>query len=150
MKDIFDPTTIANLKSRIANIETSNRANWGKMNPGQMLRHCIENEKLMLREKAYKRLFIGRLFGKMALHTSIKDDAPMKKNNPTHPALRIKTSGNVAHDKAQWMTLLEKYPTMQPADYEGFVHPFFGSMNRAQVGRLAYKHIDHHLRQFGV
>ncbi len=28
-------------------------------------------------------------------------------------------------------------------------HPFFGPMSRAEWGRWAYRHLDHHLRQFG-
>jgi hypothetical protein len=32
----------------------------------------------------------------------------------------------------------------------GFVHDFFGKMTDEQIGIFAYKHADHHLRQFGV
>ena len=29
-------------------------------------------------------------------------------------------------------------------------HPLFGPLTRAQWGQLAWKHLDHHLRQFGA
>jgi len=43
----------------------------------------------------------------------------------------------------------------QVADYAhfsntGFIHDFFGKMTREEIGILAYKHLDHHLRQFGA
>ena len=28
-------------------------------------------------------------------------------------------------------------------------HPFFGKLNRQEWARLIYKHLDHHLKQFG-
>jgi hypothetical protein len=30
------------------------------------------------------------------------------------------------------------------------VHPMFGKMTADQWGRSMWKHLDHHLRQFGV
>jgi len=40
----------------------------------------------------------------------------------------------------------------QYADYNNpkFIHPFFGPMTKEQIGFFAYKHSDHHLRQFGA
>ena len=32
----------------------------------------------------------------------------------------------------------------------GAVHPFFGPLTHRGWGRLAFKHLDHHLRQFGL
>jgi hypothetical protein len=39
------------------------------------------------------------------------------------------------------------------AEYAHFPHPvvfhtFFGKITKEQAGQLAYKHADHHLRQF--
>ncbi len=150
MRDIFHPQTVADLKTRINNINSNAEAQWGKMNVYQMLKHCTENEKLLLREKKFRRIFMGRIFGKMALKSNIKDDNPMDKNNPTHPELKITGTGNVETEKQLWITLLDQYLTKKAADYTDFVHPFFGKMNSEQVSRFAFKHIDHHLRQFGV
>ena len=150
MQDIFNPRTIEGLKARVRNISTDSTAQWGKMTTWQMLKHCCENEKLLLREKAYDRLFIGRLFGKMSLKSMVKDDKPLKQNQPTHPEFKIKGDGDLERQKKEWMTLLDKYPYQKASDYASFVHPFFGKMTYDEVNIAAYKHIDHHLRQFGV
>ena len=150
MKDIFDYQTIEELKTRVDQLNSNSQARWGKMNVYQMLKHCTENERLMLRQTTFKRLFIGRLFGQMALKSNIKDDAPLDKNSPTHPKLKFTGNGDIEQQKQAWMELLDAYPTMNAKDYATFIHPFFGKMNSEQVGRLAYKHIDHHLRQFGA
>lgn len=150
MKSIFNPQTIEELKQRIHQLDTTSAALWGEMNVYQMLKHCTENEKMLLGEKTFKRLFIGRLFGPMALKSNIKDDSPLNRNSPTHPALKITYNGDLEEEKSLWLRLLDAYPTRKPSDYSSFVHPFFGKMNSDQVSRFAYKHIDHHLRQFGV
>ncbi|MGB0932378.1 MAG: hypothetical protein ACPGVB_16470 [Chitinophagales bacterium] len=150
MKNVFNPQIIKDFKSRIQNLSNDSVAQWGKMDAYQMVKHCIENEKMLLLETKLKRRFLGVLFGKLALKASIKDDAPLAKNSPTHPDLKIQKTGDVEILKSVWTDLLEKYPSQNPENYSNFVHPFFGKMNSEQIGILAYKHIDHHLRQFGV
>lgn len=49
--------------------------------------------------------------------------------------------------KKSWIENVQAY-----ANYSNprFVHDFFGKMTDEQIGIFAYKHADHHLRQFGV
>jgi len=150
MKDIFNPQTIQEFQTRIENLNPNSQGQWGKMSVYQMLKHCADNEQLMLGQRKFKRVFLGRIFGKIALKSNIKDDAPLSKNSPTHPDLVITANGDMEQEKQRWIKLLHNYPQRKSNDYKDFIHPFFGKMNSEQVSRFAYKHIDHHLRQFGV
>ncbi len=150
MKDIFNPQTINEFKTRIEKLNNNSQAKWGKMNVYQMVTHCIGNERMQLREQKLKRIFLGRIFGKLALKSNIKDDANLKHNSTTHPDLVITDNGDVEQQKVVWMDLLDQYVTQPRSNFDDFLHPFFGKMNSDQVSRWAYKHIDHHLRQFGV
>jgi hypothetical protein len=145
MKTIFDKATRDELISRINNLDENSKAAWGKMNIYQMLKHCTLWEEMMAGKTTYKRAFIGRLFGKMALKGLTKDESPLTRNTPTIPELRIKGNGNISAEKAKWVALIEEYPNISNFD---IVHPFFGKMTKEQIGYLAYKHTDHHLRQF--
>ena len=145
MKSIFDKTTREELISRINSIPPNAEAQWGKMNLYQMMKHCIVSEEMFLGKKQYKRLLIGRLFGKMALKGVLKDDGEMKHNQPTHPQFKIKGTGNPEPEKHKWASLIAGYGTLPDTN---FVHPFFGKMTTAQIGTYVYKHTDHHLRQF--
>ncbi|MEM6642420.1 MAG: DinB family protein [Bacteroidota bacterium] len=151
MKTVFDQEQVEIFKSRLGNLETSASAKWGKMNVKQMLKHCIENEKLFLRERQFKDVFIGKLFGRIALRSDIKNDQPFGKNSPTHPDLKMTEEIKASMDslKSEWIRLLEKYPDLAEDYFEGFVHPFFRKMSKEEVGIWATKHVDHHLRQFG-
>ncbi|MEM8486979.1 MAG: DUF1569 domain-containing protein [Bacteroidota bacterium] len=150
MKTIFDQGAIAALANRINNLDYATPAQWGKMDVGQMMRHCTENDRMLLRQKSFKRLLIGRLIGKAVLRSSIADDTPLKKNSPTHPDLKIKQFVDPAQEKAVWLSLLAQYSQLDTQTFDNFVHPFFGRMNKEEVGIFAYKHIDHHLRQFSA
>lgn len=145
MKTVFDKATRDELIARIGNIDAYSTALWGKMTVYQMLKHCTQWDEMAAGRRVYKRLLLGRLIGKMVLRGMVKDDTPMKPNMPTVPEFIVTGSGDVPAEKAKWITLIEGYAVYPN---RGFVHPFFGALTHEQVGILAFKHADHHLRQF--
>ena len=148
MKTVLDKSTRDELVARIHSLSENSTAEWGKMNLYQMLKHCTLAEEMYLGTKKYKRTFMGWLFGKMAIKNMLKDETPIKRNAPTSHHFKVsETTGDVSAEKKKWADLIEAY-----ADYTNphFEHWFFGKMTREQVGLFAYKHADHHLRQFNV
>ena|ERR1700761_7559902 len=146
MKTIFDKPSRDEVIERINKLDENSAPLWGKMNVYQMLKHCTLWEEMILGKTTYKQSLLGRLFGKMALKDMLKDE-PAKRNLPTVPSFVMSGTGDVAAAKTQWITLLKEHGKH---DNAGFMHPFFGQLNADQAGRMAYKHIDHHLRQFNV
>ena len=146
MKSILDTYTRNELISRIRMLNENSKPQWGKMNVYQMLKHCVLCEEMYLGKTKYKRAFIGRLFGKLGLRNLLKDETPLKQNEPTSPHFKItETAGDVATEKQKWISLIEEYGNYSD---EGFEHWFFGRMSKEQVGNFVFKHTDHHLRQF--
>ena len=150
MKTVFDQSVVHELSGRIGKLNGDAQRKWGKMNVYEMLKHCVVTEHMFLGDKQYKQLFVGKLFGKIALKGVLKNDLPLKKNQPTHPEFQIKGTGDIKPLQESWITLLERYPGAEDHTFSGFIHPFFGRMSKSQIGEYAYKHVDHHLRQFGV
>ena len=144
MKSIFDKTIRDELIARINSLNEKSTAQWGKMNVSQMLKHCTKWDEMALGKKKYKQSFIGKLFGKRALKDMMKDK-PMKKNLPTVPSFKIKETANVEEEKMKWVKLMDEYNQFSN---DNFIHPFFGPMTKEDIGLMAYKHADHHLRQF--
>lgn len=148
MKSVYDPSTRQELIQRIKSLTHENNARWGKMNVFQMTKHCTLSEDMMLCKIRIDRVLIGRLIGRMILKKVLKDDTPFGKNSPTSSLLKTtKATGELEEQKKEWITRIGEY-----ADYKdsNFIHPFFGPMTKEQVGFFAYKHADHHLRQFGA
>jgi hypothetical protein len=145
MKTIFDKTTNEELISRINKLNENCKPQWGKMTVYQMLKHCTLWEEMISGKTKYKRMFLGRVFGKMVLKRIMKDESPLKRNTPTLSELVIKGHGDVLSEKLKWIAQIGEH---EHFSNPGFVHPFFGKMTKEEIGVLVYKHADHHLRQF--
>lgn len=149
MKSVFEKVDREELISRISSIDESSIRQWGKMTVYQMLKHCTLWDEWILgtHKPVYKQSFLGVLFGKLAIRSEVDSNKPMKKNMPAGMLAVKETSGNVNHQKEQWIRRMNEYASYSNPD---FVHDFFGRMTNEQIGRFAYKHADHHLRQFGA
>jgi hypothetical protein len=146
MKTIYDEAVRDELIARIRMVNENSRAAWGKMTVYQMLKHCTLWDDMVLNGKKYKRVFAGVVFGRMALKSFLKEGAPLRRNSPSMPELIVTGDGPVSPQKEQWIALIEEHGRRWNGE---FVHSFFGRMTKEETGVLAYKHADHHLRQFG-
>jgi hypothetical protein len=146
MKTVFDKSTREELINRIKTLNENCTAQWGKMTVYQMMKHCTLWEDMALARTQYPRVFIGRIFGKVALKSILKDDSPLRRNTPSIPGLKVSGEGSVPAQKLEWIAKIEYYAQVSNLH---FIHPFFGEMTTEKIGLLDYKHIDHHLRQFG-
>ncbi len=148
MKSIFDKVTRDELINRIYSLKENSQSQWGKMNVYQMVKHCRLWEEMMQSKINLKRVFIGRIFGRIALKAVLGNANPLKRNTPTIPSLIIKESvGDFEAEKKLWISNIEKYSSF---DNDNFQHVFFGKMTKEQIGQMVYKHIDHHLGQFNA
>ena len=145
MKTVLDKATREELISRINSLNENNKAEWGKMNAYQMLKHCAIAEESYLGKKKYKRTFLGRLIGKKVLKNILKDETPMMRNAKTSDAFIVTDNGDIETEKKKWIALLNEYENFSTGSIE---HWFFGPMTQEQIGYFSYKHADHHLRQF--
>lgn len=148
MKSIFDPSTEQAIIARIQSLSIDSKALWGKMHVLQMVEHGILCEDMYLGKNQVKRVFIGRLLGGLLLKMVLKDDKPFSKGTPT--AKELTPIGNAQELEVMKTTWIGKIQENRDRPMPQFVHPFFGTMNKEQIGLLNFKHVDHHLRQFGV
>jgi hypothetical protein len=148
MKSIFNKTDNSEILTRIDKLTKDSRAEWGKMNVAQMLEHCKQPIYVATGKLELKRTFIGFMFGKMA-KKSLINAKTFKKNLPTDKNFIIKGDRNFDAAKSELMALVKGLGSGE----EKIVcelHPFFGKMSMEDWDILHYKHLDHHLRQFGV
>ncbi|MFT3794612.1 DUF1569 domain-containing protein [Flavobacterium sp.] len=147
--NIFNQEDNLKLQSRLQNLTSETTPLWGKMNASQMLLHCqkpldVADGKLIL-----PRSLVGFLFGKMAKKSFLKSEE-FQKNLPTAPEFKIQTSPEFEKEKEVLVELVKKFAAMGPKVIVNKKHPFFGTMTDDEWGVLQFKHLDHHLRQFGV
>ena len=148
MSTIFDNGVRESLLQRIAKLNKSCEAEWGKMTVDQMILHCLLWDEMAQLQRKYTQTFIGRIFGKLVLKSFLKEGELLKRNVESFPEIIVSERGDTENDKLKWQDSINKYSNLP--DKHEFIHPFFGKVNREQTGRLAFKHTDHHLRQFGL
>ena len=147
---IFDAAARTKLIQRISSLKEDSRPAWGKMTVYQMAKHCTTWNDWVLGKRDFKikQEFLGKLFGKLALKSNTKNDKPIGRNMPAGKAFTVKEKeGNLLIELSLWKEQIEAYGNYSNPN---FIHDFFGKMTEEQIGIFAYKHNDHHLRQFHV
>ena len=149
MKNLFDPETYNEVINRMNALTPDTQHQWGKMDVAQMLAHCKEAFKVPLSEKKMPRMFMGLLIG-WVFKKKLYNDDPWKKNLPTAPNFIIKDERDFATEKTELTELVNRFHNGGTEKVGLFPHPMFGTYTSEQWGQSMYKHMDHHLRQFGV
>jgi Protein of unknown function (DUF1569) len=147
MKTVFQETTLQELRERFEKLNANVTNEWGKMNAAQMLAHCTATLQMPAGEIAVKKSplsLIGWMFKGL-----IRNEKPFGKNSPTAPEFVMKDSRDFEVEKQRFLDAFQKI-AKGPDAVKCFQHPFFGKMTCDDWGRLMYKHVDHHFRQFGV
>ena len=149
MKSLFDKSTYNEVLNRIDKVDAETQPDWGKMNAGQMMRHCQMPLELALGKTTIpKPNFIMKLLMK-SFKKGMYDDKLWKKGVPTPKQFRVEDERDFSIEKSKLTQLAtEFYGTRDQKDREP--HPGFGHFTYDQWGQMQYKHLDHHLRQFGV
>ncbi len=148
MEGFLTKNNLDHFIQRTDKIQEKSSANWGKMDAAQMFQHLNKSVQSLFEENKVKRMFLGRIIGKLILKKAIKDKKPISKNSPTAPSFVSDNSVDFNKEKNTWKMYLEKFAKLTESDLEGKIHPFFGKMTGNQWNVLIYKHVDHHLKQF--
>ncbi|HMS04034.1 MAG TPA: DUF1569 domain-containing protein [Gemmatimonadaceae bacterium] len=146
LQALADRTRIA---ERIRALTPAHTPRWGRMDVARMLAHCadgLRNATGELPIPVHRVPFVRTRFAKWL----IIDVLPMPKGAPTAPELLRSTAPAIDIERETLLNLLERFDASQAAVIPWAPHPLFGELTPAQWGRLAWKHLDHHLRQFGV
>lgn len=153
MKNLFDPDLAEGLKQRILRMQPDSPRQWGTMSPTQALAHCTAGMHMAMGTINAKRApFPARILGPLIKPLVLRDDKPIRRNSPSAPELfpASSTTSGFEHERTQLIATIDSFVTQNSACCSQHPHPFFGRLTPQQWAILAYKHLDHHLRQFDV
>ena len=144
---IFNSADELKISARIANVQPISDRQWGTMTPEEMCWHCRQQLEFILDPQPVKVLntmFRFQPFKYLAIFV-----IPWPKGSPTAPSLDVKKSnpqvGDMLTEKQKLLNALQQ--VLMKHDINA-THPLFGELNKHYWGRLIWKHLDHHLRQF--
>ena len=150
-KNVFNQTHAAEIINRIHKLTPSTKPNWGKMNVAQMLAHTNVTYELVYDEHKHPK---PKGFMKFMLKTLVKPtvvgEKPYKKNSRTGPNFLITDQREFEHEKKRLIDHINKTQQLGEDHFHGKESHSFGPLNKTEWNNMFYKHLDHHLTQFGV
>ncbi|MBE2218414.1 MAG: DUF1569 domain-containing protein [Ignavibacteria bacterium] len=149
MKSLYNKEDNAEIINRIRKINSESKPLWGKMDAAGMLFHLQEPIRVSLGELKTKRGLMGILFGKMALKV-VLSDKPFRKGVPTADEFKPKSDHDLETEKKKLLRLVSSLAERGPQAISREPHPFFGTLTPEEWSIITWKHLDHHLTQFGV
>jgi len=149
MKTIFNPATRDELLRRVDAIKPGSARLWGKMSAAQMLEHTARALEVAAGKRASKHALVGKAIG-WIFKKNFLSEKPFGKNGPTGPEFIVHDEPELEPAREKVKRLIRELSAQGDKACDGRVHGFFGPLTGAQWGVSQYKHVDHHLRQFGA
>lgn len=149
IRNLFEPDAVAELKERLDKLKPDSARRWGKMTPAQAMAHYAAQMEMIQGKTFPPRSLLGRIFGRVA-KAKILGEEPLPRNAPTDKYFLIVDQRDLDTERERVRRLLDGFVRGGPAACTRHPHSFFGPMTPEEWARLMYKHLDHHLRQFGA
>jgi hypothetical protein len=149
MKSLFDAATANEVKERIGRLGPTSVRQWGKMNAAQAMAHCATVMESAVDDSRPPRMIVGRILGPLVKSKALNDE-PMIRNAPTAKSLVVADERDLQKECRRLTVLVERFCAGGQQGCTKHPHTFFGPLTPDEWARLMYKHVDHHLRQFGA
>ncbi|HUR65974.1 MAG TPA: DUF1569 domain-containing protein [Chitinophagaceae bacterium] len=147
VKNLFDNAVKQDIIVRINQLTPSTERKWGKMNVSQMLAHVQLPIGIAYGTHNPKGSFLLRMIGPL-FKSKLWDKKPYKQGLPTDPTFIMTGSErNFEKEKAILIDLVNRF---DESTVVGEKHPIFGKLSKENWSKATWKHLDHHLNQFGV
>ncbi|MEK3886860.1 DUF1569 domain-containing protein [Bacillus sp. FSL K6-3431] len=149
MNNIFELLHTDEILKRIDNLSVNSQPKWGKMDVAQMLAHCSSFQDISMGYTLPPRGWLGLLVGRIA-KPIFYNDKPLAHNMSTIPTILIADKKYFEIEREKLKQKIKTFQNNGPEACTSHPHPFFGKFSSEQWGKGIYKHLDHHLKQFGV
>jgi hypothetical protein len=149
MMSLFHSPDCDAVRCRFAELHPEGPRLWGRMDAAQMLAHCSKGLEAATTDRPVRQAFLGRLVTPL-IRPLVLGDRPFRRNAPTSPLFVVSDPRDFHAEMRRLAHLIDRFVQRGPVQAARVPHVFFGRLTGDEWGRLMYKHLDHHLRQFGV
>lgn len=150
MKNFYDVGAAEEIDARLVSLRPDSQRQWGKMTLAQALAHCSAALEFAVGDVKPPRMPLGYLLGWLIKRKMVAGDAPLEKNTPTAKGLIIEDKRDLERERTRLRGLVARFASAGPGGCTTHPHNFFGPLTPEEWSTLMYKHLDHHLRQFGA
>lgn len=150
IKNVFDNKVSQELIGRIDKLDQKKKPIWGKMSVDQMLAHCNVTYELVYETKHPKAAGFKKFILKLLVKNLVVNDKPFKRSSQTAPEFLMKESKDFNLEKKRLIEHIQKTEKLGEAHFQNKESNSFGPLTSGEWNNMFYKHLDHHLTQFGV
>ena len=150
MQNVFNQEVTDQLILRIERLRPNSSPLWGKMNVAQMLAHCNVTYELVYEDKHPKPNPVMKFLVKLLVKDYVVNEKPFKQNGHTAPHFKIVDAKDFEAEKSRLISFLQRTQQLGESHFEGKDSHSFGPLTSQQWNNMFYKHLNHHLTQFGV
>jgi hypothetical protein len=149
MKNIFDKTVSEEIIGRINSLTPESKPKWGKMTVNQMLAHCNVTYELVYEDKHPRPKGFKKWILKALVKNIVVSEKPFKKNGRTAPQFLVTSEKNFKKEKERLNSYIIKTQELGSTNFNNKESHSFGNLTTTEWNNMFYKHLDHHLNQFG-
>lgn len=147
--NVFDKEVANQLTNRIKQLTPESKPLWGTMDVAKMIAHCNVTYEMVFDDIHQKPGTIQRFFLKLFVKKIVVSELPYKKNSRTAPQFIIKSDKDFNTELTRLIAYIEKCQQLGATYFEGKESHSFGPLTAQEWNNMFYKHLDHHLQQFG-
>ncbi|RAJ00432.1 uncharacterized protein DUF1569 [Chitinophaga skermanii] len=150
LPNIFTKPVTDSVIERIHQLTPASQPQWGKMNVAQMMAHCCVPYEMVFTNKHHKPNFLLRFVLKSFVKKHVINEVPYPHNSKTAPAFLVSADKDFSAERQRLVNYVLQTQQLGETHFDGKESLSFGPMSTIEWNNMFYKHLDHHLRQFGV
>ena len=150
LPDIFSQEITDKIIARIHQLQVTTSAHWGKMNVAQMLAHCNVTYEMIYDDIHPKPNAFAQWLLKVFVKNKVVGEAPYPKGGRTAPQFVITDTKDFEKEKQRLIDYIIKTQSLGARYFDQKESHSFGRLNAIEWNNMLYKHLEHHLTQFGV
>ena len=150
LPDIFCKAVTREVLNRIEKLDSHQQPLWGRMSVAQMLAHCCVSYEYIYEDKYKPPGMLMKLILKTMVKNMVTSEKPYAKNSRTAPDFLIREPKDFLEEKARLINYLIRTQELGKMHFKGKESHAFGKLSCTEWNNMFYKHLDHHLTQFGV
>ena len=150
LPSVYNKSEVEKLIDRINKLSPKTLAKWGKMNVSQMLAHCNITYEYVFDERNDHPNFFMKIMLKLFVKKIVVGEKPYEHNGRTAPAFIITDEREFAKEKTRLINYINAVFSKGQSYFEGKKSSSFDALTSLEWNNMMYKHLDHHLSQFGV
>ena len=150
LPNIFNKEVTGKIIQRMNGLTPDTQPQWGKMAVAQMLAHCNVTYEMMYEDIHSKPNAFVKVILKLLVKNKVVNETPYQQNGQTAPQFIIKDTKDFNVEKQRLIDYINRTQALGEAHFDNKESHSFGTLTKTEWNNMLYKHLNHHLTQFGV